>query len=202
MIICNTWMQKFRLFDCHPYSWMSVLIFCPGLLNHQGEVENDRQPSRLVPTTATGQFFCLHSYLLYSLLQEEAGCCWRGQFEWGCWRNEGWQIWMWNIRYERDSTHMATVFSYALVRIVSRAGAALRLCTLTNASCSSHAHKHSKATGELGTRKIICYCLHVFSLCPTPHHPWLFLSASAQQWPIATPSLMTTAVWHSLKVVN
>lgn len=56
-----------------------MLIFRPGLLNHQGEVQNDRQPSRLVPTTATGQFFCLHSYLLYSLLREEAGRCRRGQ---------------------------------------------------------------------------------------------------------------------------
>lgn len=72
-----------------------------------------------------------------------------------------------NSRYERIYTHMATVFCISS-GIVSRAGAALRLCALTNA----HKHKHSKATSELRMRKIICAvllpaCFFSFSqFCP------------------------------------
>lgn len=39
---------------------------------------------------------------------------------------------------------MATGF-YALSEMVSRAGAALRLCTLTKAYCHTHTYKHGEA---------------------------------------------------------
>lgn len=58
---------------------------------------------------------------------------------------------------------MAIAF-HVLSGIVSRTGAALRLCTLTNArmlfvTLFAHKHKHSKATRELRTRKRICAIL-------------------------------------------
>lgn len=46
-----------------------------------------------------------------------------------------------NSRYERIYTHMANVFCVSS-GIVSRAGAALRLCVLTNA----HKQKHSNCS--------------------------------------------------------
>lgn len=88
---------------------------------------------------------------------------------------------MWNSRYERIYTHMATVFCVSS-GIVSRAGAALRLYKLTNA----HKQKHSKATSELRTRKIICAVLL----------PACFLSFS-QFYPLFLSFCLSPAVTRS-----
>lgn len=73
---------------------------------------------------------------------------------------------------------MATAF-HALSEMVSRAGAALRLCTLTNAYCHTHTYKHSEAKRVLCTRDIIIlwyFTACLFSLLPPFFLPSFFLS--------------------------
>lgn len=58
---------------------MIVVVHCPEFLNHKGEMENDRQPSRLAQKRRE-IFFFLSSFLFIRFVsQEEASCCQGGQ---------------------------------------------------------------------------------------------------------------------------
>ncbi len=80
---------------------------------------------------------------------------------------------------------MAIAFR-VLSGIVSRTGAALRLCTLTNActlfiTLFAHKHRHDKTTTEFRTRKIICAFLLTACFSSFPLFFSVSFSVSAQR---------------------
>lgn len=176
---------------------MIVVIYYLRLLNHKGDMENDRQPSRLMQKLRNIFLFSLAC--LSDLFVEKKPAASKAEKKWMR-LVERWRIRIWNSKYERIASHMTTAL-YVMPEIVSRTGAALRLHTLTHSSTlyiTLLAHKHT-ATKEVHLCYFIAFAF-LFS-CLLPLFQSFFLSVSPQQWPMATPSLMTAAVWHSLKVV-
>lgn len=50
--------------------WMTVVLYGLKLINHKGEIENDRQSSRLVQKLRDRQSFYIHFSLLDSLVKK------------------------------------------------------------------------------------------------------------------------------------
>lgn len=119
-------------------------------------------------------FFFLSSFLFIRFVsQEEASCCQGGQLNEAVGEMKGGGSACREVD-RREFPPICFAVFHVLSGTVSRAGAALRLCTFTNACCSSH--KHSKATRELRTGEIICAVLPPACFLSFSHFFPLFLS--------------------------
>lgn len=143
-----------------------MIIFC--LICKSYRRDGKWQTAQLACAKCTGfLFFRSHSWLLNSLVKKRpaAVVC-------GCWGDEGCRACVYNSRYEEIYTHMVAASCCVLSGIVSAAGAAPRLCTLTNtcARATTRAQRRPEKVQE-EDNNLCCFTACLLSLL----HP-LFLS--------------------------
>lgn len=158
---------------------MIVVVHCPEFLNHKGEMENDRQPSRLAQKRRE-IFFFLSSFLFIRFVsQEEASCCQGGQLNEAVGEMKGGG----SACREVDRKEFPPICS--LCSTFCRGWLAGQVLPLGCAHSQMHAVHHTntakqrESSGQ-GKLFVLFYRLPVFSPSPT-FFPSFFLSVSAQR---------------------